>query len=198
MADYYAPTVVQPTIPNADMTPLELLLLSNIFDAEPDGDGWYFSAYERPADMIWLSRIELESALAESSNFESKANTHIEKYLADSPEGEVEIELDLSITSWEFIFQSIVRRSATLTYITAVTSFTCSKMRPDGFGGMAVLITADVIKGKAPRIFFTISWTRLNMVRSEPLQVLASIFCCASKKRKSGKRFLVSLKPIQI
>lgn len=149
MADYYAPTVVQPTIPNADMTPLEHLLLSNIFDAEPDGDGWYFSADECPADMIWLSRTELESALAESLNFESEANAYIRKCLADSPEGEVEIELDLSLTSWEFIFQSIVRRSTTLTYITAVASFTCSKMRPDGFGGMAVLITADAIMGKS-------------------------------------------------
>ena len=149
MADYYSPTVVQPTIPNADITSLELLLLSNIFDAESDGDGWYFSAYECPADIIWLNRTELEVALAGSQNVESEANTYIEKCLADTSEGAGEIELDLSITSWEFIFQSIVRRSATLTYITAVTSFTCSKMRPDGFGGMAVLITADIIKGKS-------------------------------------------------
>jgi hypothetical protein len=27
-------------------------------------------------------------------------------------------------------------------YVTAVTAFTCSKMRHDGFGGMAMLITA--------------------------------------------------------
>jgi hypothetical protein len=149
MADYYSPTVVQPTIPDADMTPLELLLLSNIFEAESDGDGWYFSADECPADMIWLNRTELEAALAESRNVESEANTYIEKCLADAPDGEAEIELDLSITSWEFLFQSIVRRSATLTYTTAVASFTCSKMRPDGFGGMAVLITADAIMGKS-------------------------------------------------
>jgi hypothetical protein len=42
-----------------------------------------------------------------------------------------------------------VRRSATLRYVTAVMSFTCSKMRPDGFGGMAVMITADAIIGKS-------------------------------------------------
>ena len=42
MADYHSPTVVQPTIPNADMTPLERLLLTRIFEAEPDGDGLYF------------------------------------------------------------------------------------------------------------------------------------------------------------
>lgn len=37
----------------------------------------------------------------------------------------------------------------TLTYISVISSFTCSKMRPDGFGGMAVLITKDAIKGKS-------------------------------------------------
>lgn len=34
-------------------------------------------------------------------------------------------------------------------YVTALSSFTCSKMRPDGFGGMAVLITADSVMGKS-------------------------------------------------
>jgi hypothetical protein len=58
-------------------------------------------------------------------------------------------EIDFSGTSWEFIFQDIVRRSSTLRYVTAVTSFTCSKMRPEGFGGMPVLITADAIVGKS-------------------------------------------------
>ena len=32
MADYYMPTVVQPTIPNVDMTALERLLLTHIFE----------------------------------------------------------------------------------------------------------------------------------------------------------------------
>jgi hypothetical protein len=44
MTDYHSPTVVQPTIPNADMTPLEQLLLTRIFEAEPDGNGLYFFA----------------------------------------------------------------------------------------------------------------------------------------------------------
>ena len=65
------------------------------------------------------------------------------------PPEEAEIDLDLSGTSWELIFQDIVRRSPTLRYVTAITSFDCSKMRPDGFGGMAVLITADRIIGKS-------------------------------------------------
>ena len=77
------------------------------------------------------------------------ATTYVAERLAAAPADDTEIEIDFSGTSWEFIFQDIVRRSATLRYVTAVTSFTCSKMRPDGFGGMAVLITADAILGKS-------------------------------------------------
>jgi hypothetical protein len=42
-----------------------------------------------------------------------------------------------------------VRRSHTLRYVTAVSAFTCSRMRPDGFGGMAVLITPTAVMGKS-------------------------------------------------
>ena len=40
-------------------------------------------------------------------------------------------------------------RSPSLHYVTAVTAFTCSKMRPDGFGGMAILITDTAVTGKS-------------------------------------------------
>lgn len=50
---------------------------------------------------------------------------------------------------WKSILQDIVRRSKSLRYVTAVSSFTASKMRPDGFGGMAVLITPKAIVGKS-------------------------------------------------
>jgi len=36
-----------------------------------------------------------------------------------------------------------------LKYVTIVAAFTCSKMRSDGFGGAATLITADAILGKS-------------------------------------------------
>ncbi len=46
--------------------------------------------------------------------------------------------------------QDIVKRSPTLAYVTAVSSFTCSRMRPDGFGGAAVVITShDLAHGLA-------------------------------------------------
>jgi hypothetical protein len=150
MADYFSPTVIQQTIPVADMTPLERLLLAHVFSAESDGGTVYFYAEEGPADVIAVGRAELEAAFAASSQAaNSTAMTYVAERLAQSPPDEAEIDLDLSGTSWEFFFQDIVRRSSSLRYVTAVSSFTCSKMRPDGFGGMAVLITADRIVGKS-------------------------------------------------
>ena len=149
MADYFSPTIVQPTIPIVDMTPLERLVLAQVFDAKEDGDGIYFLAESGAASSIALSLANLRTAFSASVGI---ASTGLD-YLADkmpgssSPDGVVEI--DMSGTSVEFFLQDIVKRSATLNYVTVVSAFTCSKMRPDGFGGMAVVITADAIKGKS-------------------------------------------------
>jgi hypothetical protein len=66
MADYFTPTVIQQTLPEADMTPLERLLLSHVFEAERDGDAWYFFSEHGPSDIIWVTRVALEDALAAS------------------------------------------------------------------------------------------------------------------------------------
>ena len=153
MADYYTPTVIQQTIPDTDMTPLERLLLSNIFEAERDGEAWYFFSEQGPADMILVERAALEAALAQSqAPGENVANTlvkaHLLKLHGAEPNAQF-VDLDPSMTSWESIMQDIVRRSPTLNYVAAVSSFTCSRMRPDGFGGMVVVISADAILVKS-------------------------------------------------
>lgn len=153
MADYYTPTVIQQTIPDADMTPLERLLLLHIFDAERDGEGWYLFAELGPAHAIWVERAALEAALAASQiSGENAAATFVRENWPNPKAGDVlpsRVELDLSTTSWEFIIQDIVRRSSTLDYVSVVSSFTCSRMRPDGFGGAVVVISADEIMGKS-------------------------------------------------
>jgi hypothetical protein len=149
MTDYFTPTVIQPAIPAADITPLERLLLSHIFHARPDGDALYFCADEGPADTIWLDRAPIEAALAQSKSIDSTAVTIVTERLARLPADNAEVDLDCSESSWQSMFQDIVRRSHTLRYVTAVSAFTCSKMRPDGFGGMAVLITPSEVMGKS-------------------------------------------------
>ena len=148
MADYITPTVIQPAIPIADLTPLERLLLSHVFNAECQDERLYFYADEGPADRIWLDRARLEAALAES-RIDSTATSLVTEQLAQVPADNVEIDLDFTDRCWQAIFQDIVRRSSSLRYVTAVSAFTCSKMRPDGFGGMAVLITANTVMGKS-------------------------------------------------
>jgi len=153
MADYFAPTVVQQTIPNADMTPLERLVLAQIFDAEPDRDGLYLFSETGARDLVTVPAADLRTAFAQSANIASSLRDHLAEAVASLGYSTVDVELDLSGMSWEFILQDIVRRSATLGYVTAVSAFTCSKMRPDGFGGMAILITPDAIKGKSTSDF---------------------------------------------
>ncbi len=161
MANYRSPTIVRPTIPNTDITPLERLLLTRIFEAEPDGNGLYFFAETGPSDRFELAVEDLRTAFAESTGIASTASAYLAKEMSGIGENDSHIEIDLSgmllgsgqtparEQAWELIFQDIVRRSPTLDHVAVVSAFTCAKMRPDGFGGMAVLITADAIKCKS-------------------------------------------------
>lgn len=149
MANYHSPTVVQPTIPNADMTPLERLILGHVFDAEAEGDGLYFFAEIGPSDSFELPVDRLRAAYVQSKGIPSTLHAYLTDRLASLADADTHLEVDLSGTSWEFILQDIVRRSTTLDHVAVVSAFTCTKMRPDGFGGMAVFITADAIKGKS-------------------------------------------------
>jgi hypothetical protein len=146
MTDYYSPTVIPEIIPNADITPLEVLLLSHIFDAESDGDGTYFHSWQGPSDLIWVNGAALRTALNAADKRSSQVRDYVEEKIKKSSADQEDIELDMSGISWELILQDIVRRSSRLRYITVTTAFTCSKMRSDGFGGMALFITAAAIK----------------------------------------------------
>ncbi len=148
MADHCFPTVVQPTIPNVDMTALERLLLTHIFESEPDGAGLYFFAETSSNNQIELPIEAVRAALAASEGVASEGANFVRDQLQDVGD-DAYVEIDFSQTSFEFIFQDIVKRSPTLDHVAIVTSFTCTKMRPDGFGGMAVLVTADTIRGKS-------------------------------------------------
>jgi hypothetical protein len=91
MADYFTPTVIQPAIRAADVTPLERLLLSHIFNAAPQGEDLYFYADERPANTVWLDRAPLEAALAQSKGHaNSTAAAFVIDQLARVPADDVE------------------------------------------------------------------------------------------------------------
>ena len=149
MADYHSPTIVDPVIPLADINELERLFLGKIFECDDDGESLYFHHWAGPESVIYVNRQEFEAAVTKISYAEESPLAELAEQAKNAePIGE-EIELDMSETSFEFLFQSIIRRSSTLKYILVITSFTCTKMRPGGFGGMATVVTADTISCKS-------------------------------------------------
>lgn len=150
MADYHTPTVVEPLIPACDVTPLERLLLEDVFDVDEEVGGLYLCHAIGTNDYPEADRAAVERALAESRGFDSRINAHVAAVLAAAPTDDpVLIELDRVGACPDVILQDIVRRSPTLRYVTVTCAFTCSKMRMDGFGGAVTLITPDAILSKS-------------------------------------------------
>jgi hypothetical protein len=150
MANYHSPTVVQQDIPLSDMTELERLILCEIFETATVGDSLYFTIYDGPNSIIWIDKANLHAAIDDPRAKDSAALVEILDQCSDALLGDDDdIEIDTSCGLWDVIFQDIVRRSDALDYVSVMTSFTCDKMRPDGFGGMATLITAQKIRGQS-------------------------------------------------
>lgn len=142
MADYFTQIVVQPSIPNACMTPLERWLLEQIFEFEPDdNDTTYFFAVEGVNSTAGAADDELAAILREDASPLAAALSE-QLANADNPDW-----LDLDRVAYAPVFQAIVARHPDqVPYVTVTMAFTCSKMRPDGFGGGAELITADGVR----------------------------------------------------
>lgn len=143
MADYYSQCVVSPMLPLADVTAAEQLILRNIFDSEVDGDELYLFAEIGRNTMIDLELPDMLAALA-GTGVASAATRVLSKAVAELPEGEAAAEIELD-DEWIEILQEIVRRPNALTFFAIETGFNCSKMRSDGFGGAAIVITADTV-----------------------------------------------------
>jgi hypothetical protein len=141
MADYYSQCVVSPTLPLTDLTAAERLVLCAIFDSEVDEQDLYLFAEISRSSSITLELPDALVALSATAAA-SAATRLLSKGVADTPEGEDLVEIDVE-DAWTEIFQEIVRRSDTLSFVAIETGLTCSRMRSDGFGGAAVVVTAD-------------------------------------------------------
>lgn len=149
MADYYTPTIVQQVIPLADITSLECLLLGEIFQSDLVAGGLYFTSEDGPKDMIWVESESLRTCLDDPAAKGSAAHAEILHQCSEALIGDDDVEIDASMEWWTVLFQDIVRRSSTLDHISVVMSYTCSKLRADGLGGMAMLITTQAVRSKS-------------------------------------------------
>jgi hypothetical protein len=149
LADYATPTVVLPVIPNQDMTPLEKLLLGQIFEVKNDGRETYFFSQAGPAEQASLDRTDLGAVLQNPTAPPSPLAEEIKRQLSLAPRESAYVALDLARTPFTRLFQNIILRSNTVRYVAIISSFVCTKMRPDGFGGQVTLVTDNRILRKS-------------------------------------------------
>lgn len=165
MADYHSPTIVRPDIPRAAMSLLEHRLLIGMFSHEGGEDAVYFFAKDYVNDLLHLDLPEVHRLLEDDPFPDSYAVTVIREHLRKLDPAEGELALDMSVIGYEGIFQDIVKRCDALDDVEVVAAWTCTKMRPDGFGGMATLITADAIETISTASFLDEVRSRLRSER---------------------------------
>lgn len=154
MADYYTPAVVEPAIPNAAMLPIERTFLAKVFDEELAGTRAYYFSEDGPNDLIFLDSKDVREALDAADRASSSLVRKLLDEYAEAILDDDEIELDMCGDLWPYVLQDIVRRSPDLDHLTVTMAFTCSKMRLDGFGGFAMMITAAEIRSGSTQTLF--------------------------------------------
>lgn len=154
MADYYTPTVVDPMIPLAAMLPIERMFLAQVFDEELTSEAAYYYSEEGASDLISLPAADVRAALDAATPETSRLAQKLIDEQPDAILGEDDIDLDMCGDLWGEVLQDIVRRSPDLDHLTVTMAFTCSKMRPDGFGGLAMMITAQTIRSESTHTLF--------------------------------------------
>ncbi len=154
MADYYTPTVIDPTIPLSAILPIERLFLAQVFSEEADDKTAYYFSDDGPCDLISLPAVDVRAALDTATTETSRLAQKLIDEQPDAILGEDDIDLDMCGDLWANVLQDIVRRSPDLDHLTVTMAFTCSKMRPDGFGGLAMLITASTIRSESTHTLF--------------------------------------------
>ncbi|MDD2462463.1 MAG: hypothetical protein PHI97_00535 [Desulfobulbus sp.] len=136
MANYYTRSIIQPEIPAHLLTKFHLAIL-DAFSIELDeqerehGKTYYLYAPDSP-------------------HFTAFDREFTEDELADCDPviiGFFEVGKELDEDDLIALFQVIIKNSnGELPWISIEQSYNCSKMLPDGFGGSALLVTADDVQ----------------------------------------------------
>lgn len=154
MADYYTPTVVDPVIPVSAILPIEAMFLAQVFTEDVENGIAYYYSEDGASDLVFLDPKEVREALEGTDHASSRLVAKLLDDRADAIQGDEEIEFDLAGDHWPDVLQDIVRRSPDLDHLTVTMAFTATKMRPDGFGGLAMLITASAIRSGSTHTLF--------------------------------------------
>ncbi|PKP94722.1 MAG: hypothetical protein CVT77_01570 [Alphaproteobacteria bacterium HGW-Alphaproteobacteria-16] len=151
MTDFQSQIVILPAIPQQDVTPLERLLLTAMFDHRVDEHGIHFHSQAGLRERVAFTLAELRTAV-QQTNGQSPAALDVLRATFDlATDHGPHIGFDLSITAWEWLLQDIVRRSEKLDHIAVVAGYTCDDIGryPHALGGIATVVTADQLAAKS-------------------------------------------------
>lgn len=168
MADYYSQCIVQPSLPTWLVDAADRLALEGLgYTFEKDDEGWYLFAAEgenstawgiNPND--WIEVIdEVYPQGVERPAWLWRLVDHLSSAIERDPSLRTMVAADWGLDwtavplSAAEIFQALLQKPVNgsdpawdVGEITIEGSFTCSKMRPDGFGGWVEHITASGIR----------------------------------------------------
>lgn len=142
-----------PPLPLADITPLEMLILTKVLECSETEESLVLFTDVGPTNPIRVRRGELVAAFGASArNAGDPVNVFIaDRILALQPAGgnvvenDVMVDIDLSHFPWQVVVQGIVARSPNLHEVEVVQWTNHPSHRPDSFGANVSLITAKAI-----------------------------------------------------
>lgn len=151
MSDYATPTVVIPPIPEACMTPVERFILTSVFAHEcvPERQALYLYAETNIDEEVFVSRAACEAALDRHEPGTDRLAMLLAHDLRRPSQRHDPTPLISFINDLDplRVLHGIVRRHADLLpWVIIQQAFTCTRMRPDGFGGMGTVIHAGGIE----------------------------------------------------
>jgi hypothetical protein len=145
-------THCHPPIPLANVSPLEMLILTNVLECSKTETGLILFTDFGPTNPIRVARSELIAAFHASAQYAGDLNTFIvSRVLALLPAGgntvgdDAMIDIDLSQFPWQFLVQGIVARSPHLREVSVIQWMNHPSQRPESFGASVSLITAKAI-----------------------------------------------------
>lgn len=142
-----------PPLPLAGISPLEMLILTNVLECSETEEGLVLFTDVGPTNRIRVTRGELVAAFGASAR---NAGDPVNVFIADrvlallpaggnSVEDDAMVEIDLSGFPWQSVVQGIVARSRDLHEVAVIQWTNHPSQRPDSFGAGVSLITARAI-----------------------------------------------------
>lgn len=140
--------ITYPALPTAEITPLELLVLTNVLECSETEEGLVLFTDFGPVNPIRVERAALITAFEESRRNDRSA---LQAFLArrglpiDGDGPGTMVEIDLSEFPWQFIAQDILSRSAQERELVVIQWMNHPSQRPESYGASVSLITGNSI-----------------------------------------------------